>query len=113
MVPFADIFGIGAGEDFGDLIDSEIEAALPANAINAGEKFLRCECAVVGVARREAIIASAAIFLIRFFAEITQQFPAPARAALRVMDDLLQLFARKLPLLWIRFLIDELRIFND
>ncbi len=48
MAPFADRVGVGADEDLDDVIEPEGEAALLADAIDAGEQFLRVQRAVEG-----------------------------------------------------------------
>src|SRR5262249_25567526 len=116
MLPFADAFGLGAAEDFHNMLDAHAEAAFLANAVDAGEKFLGGDGAVESLARGEAIVAGgAAIFrwgetlssrdLIGFngfraredsrptivlLTEIIQQKRAAAGGAFGVVDDLLE-----------------------
>ena len=48
-------------EDFDDVVQADAKTVFLADAINAGEKFLRGERAVKRGARGEAIVARAAI----------------------------------------------------
>ena len=107
VVPFADIFGVGASENFGDLVDPEVKTALLADTINAGEKLLRREGPIVSLARRNAVVARPAIFLGILLAEILQQLAPAAGAVFRIVDHLSQLRARNFPLFRVRFFIDE------
>ncbi len=43
MVPLADFFGIGAGEDLDDVVEADAEAGGVLDAVDAGEDF----CATV------------------------------------------------------------------
>ena len=78
VAPLADGFGLGAGQHLDDLIHPELETALLPDTVDAREELLRRQRAVVGVARREAVVAPAAAFLANLLAEIPQQFAAPA-----------------------------------
>ena len=99
VTPFADFFRVRAGQHFDDVIQPDAETVRLADAIDAGEKFLRGQRAVERVARREAVVARPAAVGGKFFAEIGEQFPAAASRAFGVMDHLLQLFAGDLLLL--------------
>ena len=61
VAPLADFLRVRAGEHFDDVVQADAEAAFLADAIDAGEKFLRGERAVEGGARREAVVAGAAV----------------------------------------------------
>ena len=112
MIPFADFFRVRAGQDFDDVVQADAKTVFLADAIDAGEKFLRGERAVKSFARRKAIVARAAAVGGKFFAEIREQFTAAAARALGVMHHLLQLFARDLLFLRIRFFVNELRLLH-
>ena len=60
MVPLSDAFGIGAQEDFDDVVEADGEAAFFLDAVDAGEQFLGWEGGVVGVAGFEAVVAGGA-----------------------------------------------------
>src|SRR6266851_3050154 len=111
--PFADFFGVRAGEHFDDVIETEVEAGVLADAIDAGEKFVRGERAVVRGAGREAVVAAGAIGFGEGLAEIVEQRGAAAFGAFRVLGDLLQLFAGDLLFLEIGLFVDELGVFHD
>ena len=51
VTPFANLLRVRAGEDLDHMVQADAEALLFADAINAGEKFLRGECAVERGAR--------------------------------------------------------------
>ena len=51
VAPAPDFLGVGPGQHLDDMIASDTEPALLADAENAGEEFLRGDGAVVGVAR--------------------------------------------------------------
>jgi len=79
VAPFADGLGIGAHEDLDNVIEAEGEAALLADAVNAGKEFLGVECAVEGLARGEAIVAGLAVLSLEGLAEVIEK-PAAAAA---------------------------------
>src|SRR5689334_8288755 len=62
VIPFSHVIGILTGEHIGDLIHAKIEAALLSNPINTGQELLGRKGAVVSFTRRQAIIASPAVF---------------------------------------------------
>ena len=51
VIPFADFFRVRAGQDFDHVVQADAEALFLADAIDAGEKFLRGERAVERGAR--------------------------------------------------------------
>jgi hypothetical protein len=61
VAPAADFVGVGAGEDFDDVVEADAEAAVLADAVDAGEEFLGGEGAVVGLAGFEAVVAGGAV----------------------------------------------------
>src|SRR5206468_11013438 len=52
VFPFADILSISARQDFRDLINPKIKAALLTHSVDAGEKLLRGESSIVSLTRR-------------------------------------------------------------
>ena len=80
------------------------------DAINAGEEFLRDECAVVGIARFEAVVAGSAIIDGKFLAEVGEQFRAAATGAFGVAHDLAELVAGDLLFMVIGHFVDEVRL---
>jgi hypothetical protein len=61
VTPFADFFRVRAGQNLDHMVQADAEALLLADAIDAGEKFLRGQRAVERGARRKAVVARAAI----------------------------------------------------
>src|SRR4029077_4965522 len=86
--------------------------ALCVDAVNAGEKFLRRNCAVECLARTKAVIAAFTRRLRVLLAEISQQRRAPALARLGVMNHLLQLRPRNARFAF-AFFIDEVELLGD
>ncbi len=105
--PAADFVGVRAGQHLDDVVQADAEAASLADAIDAGEEFLRGQRAVEGGARREAIVAAAAVVRRERLAEIAQQFGPAAAGGFGVMDDLPQLLAGDLAVPSGGFLLDE------
>src|SRR5882724_2113242 len=91
MIELADLLRVRARQHFDNVIESHAETGALANAVDAREKFLRVQRAVVSLTRAEAVIARAAIPRAKLFAEIREQRRATALGALRVMDHLLEL----------------------
>src|SRR5579862_183382 len=111
MVPFADAFCFGAAQHFDHVLDADAKTAFFPNAIDARKKLLRGDGAVPGFARGEAVVARAAIAGM-FVAKVIQQESAPAGRRLGVMDNLLQLSAGDVALLWIGHLDNETAVFD-
>ena len=83
------------------------------DAIDAGEEFLRGQGAVVGLARGQAVVASAAVVVWELLAEVAQQVAARRQpSAFGVVDHLLQLLAGDLPLLGVGLLVNEARLLH-
>ena len=73
MVPvLADIFGLRAQEHVHSMIEAEVEAAVPADAVHARKQLLRFQRAVVGGALLQAVVAAGAIVFTIGFAKIAQ-----------------------------------------
>src|SRR5208282_2665814 len=72
--PAPDFVRVGTCQHFDNMTQTEAKAAFLPDAIDAGEKFLRGDRAVEGVARLEAIIAAAAVGRLESLSEIAQQF---------------------------------------
>ena len=104
--PAADGVGVGPGQNFDDVIQTEPEPAFLHGAVDAGEKFERGLGAVERGARPQAIVAPAAVVPRKNLAEVAQQFRAAAAGRIGVMDDLLQLLAGD-ALFRRRFFLDE------
>jgi hypothetical protein len=107
VLPFPHALGLRPRQHLDDLVDAEVEPALPADAVNAGKEFLGRQRAVVSVAWGKTIIAAAAAFGRELLTEVSQQLLAPAGRALGVVDHLLQLGVGDLSFFRTRFLIDE------
>ena len=84
-----------------------IDAALFADTINTGEKLLRFDGAVVSFARREAVIAAAAVLSVKLFTKVPQHRHAAAFSALGQLHHLAQLPARNLTFLRFGDFVDE------
>src|SRR5260370_32399611 len=78
VAPTPDLVGVGSSKHFNDVVKADVEVALFANAINAGQKLLGRDRAIESCARRKAVIASVAAFLGKVFTKISQQLRAPA-----------------------------------
>ena len=94
------------------MIQPDAETIFFADAIDTRKKFLRGQRAIKRGARRQAVVARAAIIGGKFFAEIRQQFCPPAARALGVVNHLLQLFAGNFLFLRIGFLVNETSLFH-
>ncbi len=70
VAELADFFRVRAAEHLDDVLDADAESAFLPNAIDAREKLLRRQRAVPRLARRETIIAAAAI---EWFARVGKQ----------------------------------------
>ena len=113
MAPPGDLFGVGADEDFDDVIQAHAEAAVLTDAENAGEEFLRDERAVVGLAGLGAVVAGGAVINREFLPEVGEEFDAAAAGALGVVDDLPKLGAGNVLLLFVGDFIEEVRLLRD
>src|SRR5450432_1501297 len=82
VAPAADLVGVGAGEDLDHVVHPRAEPAGLPDAVNAGEKLLGGERAVVGGARLEAVVTGAAGGGWEFLPEVLQQFDPAAGGAL-------------------------------
>src|ERR1043166_10196406 len=98
MIPLAHLFACGARQDLNDLIDPKIDPALLAQPKDARKELLRFNGTVISSARRQAVIAGAAIFRLKCLAEITQQRDTAALSALRQLHHLSQLLPRDVAL---------------
>ena len=78
VTPAADFLGVGSGEHLGQVVDADAKAAGLADTIDAGEKFLRDEGAVVSVAGFEAVVARAAVVERERLAEVGEQLATAA-----------------------------------
>ena len=111
--PLADLFGVRSGQHFNDMVQPDTKAAPLADTIDAREKLLRREGAVVGLARGQAIVTAAAVRLGELLAKIFEQGRPPAAGTLGVVDHLGQLLAGDLLFLGVGFLGDELLLLDD
>ena len=111
--PFADFFSVGAGKHLGEVIHPNAKAAVLGDAVDAGEKFLGDESAVVGFARLEAVVAGAAVIEGECFTKIIQELRAAATAALGVVDNLAELGASDRLFVRVRNLVEEVRLFRN
>ena len=125
MAEFADLFRVRPGEHLDHMVQAHAKAALLPDPIDAGEDFLRRRGAVPGRPGGKTVVAAAAVHRpdclrrgrpgIRPgipFPEIAEQKLPPAAGDLRVMDHLLKLRPRDVPLLRIRFLVNEPHLFH-
>src|SRR5438105_7017822 len=112
MIPLDDVLSFGARQHFDNLINAKVNAALFAHAVDARKKFLPGQSSVIGLARSEAIVATATVGLAKVFAEVPQQTNATALGAFRKIDHLPELDCGDLPLLLIGYLVDEPRVLD-
>ena len=62
MAELADFFRVRAAEHLDHVLDADAKSAFLADAINAREKFLCGQRAIPGRARRQAVVAAAAVY---------------------------------------------------
>ena len=106
MAPPPDSVSIGPGQNFYYVVQAPRFGSLTLPKVDAGEEFLRGRRAVVSLARREAIVAGAAVLL----PNCSPKYPssrAAAAGALGVNNHLLQLRAGDLLLPPVWLLVDE------
>ena len=113
VAPLADGVGIGADEDLDDVIETECEAGLLADAIDGGEKFLGVDGAVEGAAWNEAIIAGLTVGCVEGLAKVLEEPPAAAGGVLAEMDHLAKLLAGELALVGIGLFLDKVELLCD
>src|SRR5437867_2115426 len=112
MAPPPDLVGVGPGQDLDDVVQTKVEVRSFPYPIYAREEFLGRNRAVESLARRKAIIASAAGFLFQSLAEIAEQITPSAGAALGVMNHLLQLSAGDFLFLLVGLLKNKLALLD-
>ena len=113
MPPFTDGLGVGSGEHLDDVVQPEAKAAPLANAIEAREEFLRCDRPVEGLLGVEAVVAAAAVFVGKRFAEVGEQRAAAAVARLGIVHHLLQQIPGNTLLLLVGLFLDETELLGD
>ena len=92
----------------------DAEAAVLGDAVDAREKLLRNDRAVVRLARFGAVVAGAAVIDAEIASpKYVQQFGAPAAGAFGVVDNLPKLRARDLLLLLVGDFVEEVRLLRD
>ena len=65
VAPAADLFVIRAAQDIDDVVESHVEPAVFAHAIDTREQFLGGLCAVEGFLGLEAIVAGTTVFFFK------------------------------------------------
>ena len=108
VAPAADFFGVGASEDFDEVVHAHAEAAALANPINTREKLLGLGGGVVALAGLEAVVAGVAVRLGVAFREILQKLAAAAARTLGVVEHQPQLLAGHALLVVVRDFVDEM-----
>src|SRR6266481_6897562 len=93
------------------MIHPKSESAFRVDAMDTGEKFLRRNCAIERLARREAIVASFTRWLRKCLAKVSEQSYAPAVASLGVMNHLLELCPRD-SRFGLALFVDEVELFG-
>ena len=73
VFPATDFLGVAAAEHFGDVLQPGGESAVLADAEHAAEKLPAIDGGVVFLARREAVVAAAAVVVRPVLAEVAEQ----------------------------------------
>ena len=112
MSPAEDFLGLAAGEDFGNVVEADVEISRLADPDDAAEQLLDIDGGVPFLARAEAVVAAAAIFGGPDLAEISEQPDATAGVALREMRHLVELVTGDLAGLLVGDVVEELEVFH-